>query len=294
MSALETETALIFDCEGEPVVGILHSPQAASRAGRGAGSTLGVVIIVGGPQYRVGSHRQFVLLARHLAAAGLPVLRFDCRGMGDSPGAARDFEHIDADIRCGIDELIARCPGVTGVVLVGLCDAASAAMMYGHTDSRVAGMALLNPWARSTGTLAKTYLKHYYFRRFLQSDFWKSVFTGGFSLRRSAADLIRNVRHALVPGASKGGATPVARAPFQQRMLEGMKSFRRPTLLIVSGRDLTAAEFLGLVGASAEWGRVMNSAAVTRHDLADADHTCSRRVWRDEVAERVIQWIRAV
>ena len=39
-----------------------------------------MVIVVGGPQYRAGSHRQFTLLARHIAAAGYPVLRFDARG----------------------------------------------------------------------------------------------------------------------------------------------------------------------------------------------------------------------
>jgi uncharacterized protein len=292
MSALET--ALTFECEGEPLVGILHPPAATPSAAAAGEFSAGVVIVVGGPQYRVGSHRQFVLLARHLAAAGLPVLRFDYRGMGDSLGEARDFEQVDADIRGAIDELVARCPAVKRVFLIGLCDAASAAMMYGHTDSRVAGMALLNPWARSSGTLAKTYLRHYYVRRFLQPDFWKSVFRGGFSLRKSAADLIENVQHALRVGDPRRGANPPARAPFQQRMLEGMQGFRRPALLIISGCDLTATEFLGLVGNSPEWDRVMKSAGVTRHDLPEADHTCSRRVWRDEVAERVLQWIRAV
>ena len=52
----------------------------------------GVVIVVGGAQYRVGSHRQFVQMARLLAAAGYPVLRFDFPGMGDSPGAPVAFE----------------------------------------------------------------------------------------------------------------------------------------------------------------------------------------------------------
>jgi alpha/beta superfamily hydrolase len=49
-----------------------------------------VLVIVGGPQYRAGSHRQFTLLARSLAEQGFAVLRFDYRGMGDSTGAMRD------------------------------------------------------------------------------------------------------------------------------------------------------------------------------------------------------------
>src|SRR5258707_6492460 len=52
------EHAFMFDCEGESLVGILSG--AGLPAGRG------VLIVVGGPQYRAGSHRQFTLLARHL------------------------------------------------------------------------------------------------------------------------------------------------------------------------------------------------------------------------------------
>ena len=67
------ERALSLRCNDSWMYGILSLPeQAASR---------GVLIVVGGPQYRVGSHRQFTLLARHLASLRIPVLRFDCRGM---------------------------------------------------------------------------------------------------------------------------------------------------------------------------------------------------------------------
>ena len=42
-----------------------------------------VLVVVGGPQVRAGSHRHFVQLARHLATHGHAVMRFDVRGMGD-------------------------------------------------------------------------------------------------------------------------------------------------------------------------------------------------------------------
>ncbi len=78
------ERPVLFECEGEQLVGVIALPELR-RA-------IAVLVVVGGPQYRAGSHRQFVLLARRLAAAGFPVLRFDYRGMGDSTGAARTFE----------------------------------------------------------------------------------------------------------------------------------------------------------------------------------------------------------
>ncbi|MFB1029241.1 MAG: hydrolase 1, exosortase A system-associated, partial [Thauera sp.] len=77
------EIAQIFPCEGEELIGILALPETAV-------TRLGVLVVVGGPQYRVGSHRQFVLLARALAKSGVPCMRFDYRGMGDATGEMRD------------------------------------------------------------------------------------------------------------------------------------------------------------------------------------------------------------
>ncbi|MGB0712180.1 MAG: hydrolase 2, exosortase A system-associated, partial [Gammaproteobacteria bacterium] len=103
------------------LVGMLH------RGGEDD-APLGVVVVVGGPQYRVGSHRQFVLLARDLAGAGIPVMRFDYNGMGDSEGGSAHFEACGGDIRAAVDALVEGCPSLGGVVLWGLCDGASAAM----------------------------------------------------------------------------------------------------------------------------------------------------------------------
>ena len=58
-----TESVLMFGCEGEVLLGIVSEPSGGTVA-----PSAGVVIVVGGPQYRAGSHRQFVLLARALAS----------------------------------------------------------------------------------------------------------------------------------------------------------------------------------------------------------------------------------
>ena len=55
----------------------MHTPEGAAKKHA-------VVIVVGGPKYGVGSHRQFVTTARYVAAAGYPVLRFDYPSKGDS------------------------------------------------------------------------------------------------------------------------------------------------------------------------------------------------------------------
>jgi len=91
------EEAITFACAGDSLVGVLATPEPASQA------DVAVLIVVGGPQVRAGSHRQFTLLARHLAAAGYAALRFDVRGMGDSTGDLKSFEHITPDIGAAID-----------------------------------------------------------------------------------------------------------------------------------------------------------------------------------------------
>src|SRR6185436_4940612 len=213
------ERPVLFDCEGERLVGIVAVPEAASR--------VAVLVIVGGPQYRAGAHRQFVDLSRRLAAAGIPAMRFDYRGMGDSTGVARTFEDCGPDIAAAIDALMANCPEVAHVVLWGLCDAASAALDYWQSarDSRVAAMALLNPWVRSEATLAKAHVKHYYAQRLLAKEFWAKLFSGGVAPVEALRAFARNLARAW---SRPHGASDRANQSFQDRMAAGLRAFPGP------------------------------------------------------------------
>ena len=66
-TAAISEECFLLTCADDRLPAILHRPEVTARTG--------VVIVVGGRQNRVGSHRQFVLLARALAAAGYATLR---------------------------------------------------------------------------------------------------------------------------------------------------------------------------------------------------------------------------
>lgn len=253
------EKALVFDCGTDRLVGILHAPASDARP-------LGVLIVVGGPQYRAGSHRQFVLMARALAAAGYPVLRFDHRGIGDSDGAPRSFENLDDDVRAGVDALHAEVPALRGSVIFGLCDAASAALMYCRRDPRLVGLVLANPWVHSEAGAAKAYVKHYYARRLLQPGFWRKVIAGEFDAAGSLRDLFAKLRASM-----SGSSAP--RGSFRERMLDGFAGFPGPVLLQVSGRDLTAAEFMDLCQSDARWRAALERRNVALRRYEDADHT---------------------
>lgn len=283
----EDEQVVGFDCDRERIWGVLSRPRQSSLPHRTA-----VLIVVGGPQYRVGSHREFVLLARALAQAGFPALRFDYRGMGDSDGERRDFTRAGPDIRAALDALSRACPEVDRFVIWGLCDAASAALMYVSTDSRVTGVVAANPWVRSDASLAATRIRHYYLGRFASREFWAKLLRGGVDWRASAGALMGSVRAAF--GARAGERGTARASSFQDAMARGLAAFRGRMLLILSGNDITAREFTTFTAASPSWRGLLQRPNVARHELPDADHTFSRRQWLDEVQVQTVAWLHAL
>ncbi|MBS0508540.1 MAG: hydrolase 1, exosortase A system-associated [Proteobacteria bacterium] len=275
------ERTVQIDGQGFEMLGILSLPGVDTPR-----RSTAVVIVVGGAQYRVGSHRQFVLLARRLAAAGYPVLRFDLPGMGDSPGEAPSFEDTAPHLAAAVD-VVARSADTRSVVLWGLCDGASASLLYlqAGQDPRVAGVALLNPWVRSKAGLARTHVKHYYRQRLLQREFWRKLAGGGvgWAAVRGLWTNLRAMRR-----------TALAPLSFQERMAFGYQAFEGKILLILSQRDLTAQEFIEQASTHPWWQGALERPAVTRHDLVDADHTCSQPGQQQQLEDLTLAWLAGV
>ncbi|WP_018880112.1 hydrolase 1, exosortase A system-associated [Thioalkalivibrio sp. ALE9] len=285
-----SERAVVFRVGEEELLGILHPGAEGARRG--------VLIAVGGPQYRVGSHRQFLLLARHLAAQGIPVFRFDFRGMGDSSGRQRTFKEVHDDMRAAMDTFSAEAPEMREVVIWGLCGAASAGLFYAWRDDRVAGLVLVNPWVRTSDGLARAYLKTYYLQRLASRDFWTGALRGRLNPWNSAKSLAGMARAALRPRATGSSAHDTGpdtdHGPLPERMAAGWKRFQGPILVILSGDDLTAAEFRDVATNAPVWNGLLQESRVTLHDLPDANHTFSRREWRDQVAKWTHDWVRGL
>jgi len=277
------ETPLVISCGEERLAAVLH-------AGR-PDATVGVVIVVGGPQYRVGAHRQFVMMARRMAAGGFPVLRFDCRGMGDSEGEPRSFEQLDEDVRAALDCFASEAPSVTKLILLGLCDAASASLMYVERDDRVTGLVLLNPWARTEQGEAQSYLRHYYLQRLFQRSFWAKVMSGRFNPFQSARQLGSTLSTARKGGTDGEQGGSEREINFIDRMLAGFAAFSGPVLMLISGKDLTAQEFVDLTTRVRQWRRLIRRENVRLTELGQADHTLSRQEDLDRACHSIVRWL---
>ncbi len=142
------ETAHVF---GADLTGIIHHPADGPTV------PVGVILLNAGLVHRIGPFRAYVTLARALAAAGIPVLRYDQSGVGDSPilpAAAPRRRKIETDAAMA---LLTQHTGVTRFVLAGICSGADDAFHLSKDDPRVAGFALFDGLAYRTKSF---WLKH--------------------------------------------------------------------------------------------------------------------------------------
>jgi exosortase A-associated hydrolase 1 len=274
--------SLTIDTDDNTLSAIYHPGDAAAK--------FAVLIIVGGPQYRVGSHRHFVALARQLAGNGIPTLRFDAAGMGDSDGKNGDFERLDGNIHAAIDLLMAQSTSLQGVVLWGLCDGASAALLYAPTDRRVDAVVMVNPWLENDQAQAHSQLWGYYLKRLCSLGLWKKLLTGNVNLSRGVGELGSTM--SAVVQTSDAVTRPVD--SYQQRMLSAMQRLDCPMLLLLSGEDLTAAEFERQFYNHTPWQRAQRGKQILVQRHAQADHTFSTRAWKHWAATVSADFVRSI
>lgn len=288
------EIPIVFDCEGNELIGMMHVPDEIKTRGV-------VAIVAGGPQYRGGVGRLQVQLARQLAAAGTPMLRFDYRGLGDSEGDFRGFQEVEADFRSAIDTFLAHVPGMNEVVLWGGCDAAAGIMINAWKYPEVTGLMIGNPWVHTEETGNAVTVKHHYAKRIKEWDFWLKVLRGHYNPFPALATVGRTVLARLrqklsarpkQTAAGDAALTDNRALPFVTRMRIGMSRFHGDVLLLMSGRSLVSKEFDELVASDAGWQQAMATPRhVARHDMPDADQTYSSVASRREVIAIAQQWL---
>jgi hypothetical protein len=125
----------------------------------------------------------------------------------------------------------------------------------------------------------------------MEREFWLKLARG-----QVGAGAMRRFAGSMGRALSRGSDTPAesaARAvPFQHRMAIAWKDFAGRILLLLSGDDYTAKEFLEFVAINPAWRGALTRAGVERKDLAHADHTFSNKLAREQAEALTVAWLR--
>ena len=212
---------IAFPCEGDTLVGTLDDA---------AGAT-GLLIVSGGNELRCGAHRGMALLAAELAAAGVPVFRFDRRGIGDSEGANHGYEDSGPDIVAAVRTFRTLAPQVNRVVGFGNCDAATALAFF-HREAGIDALVLANPWVGDEGDAMPpaSAIRSHYADRLRDPRQWLRALSGGVNIGKA----IRGLRKASAKAGEPSN-------PIAARMSVAMVD--TPRTILLAQRDNTAIRF---------------------------------------------------
>jgi len=171
------EEVVGFTADKVPLVGNVVLPARAARTG--------VLMAHGWSGYRSGPHGLLTSLARELAAAGYPTLRFDFRGRGESggDGLRSSLVTMADDLVAASEWFTARC-NLTGIVYLGLCSGGNVTIGTLKRLPQARGLVLLSVYPFSDGDafgrdVHRTW--HYggvYLRKALQGETWTRLFRG--------------------------------------------------------------------------------------------------------------------
>ncbi len=272
------EQGMVYPVKNHLTVGILH-------AGHELTST-GVLFVVGGRQYRVGAHRQFVLLARSLAKEGFPVFRFDLCGMGDSEGDPQHFLEMASDLDSALAAFRAYAPSVKRIVIWGLCDGATGATTALTSLTGVSGVMMVNPWVTTNSGAAKVRIKHYYRYRLVSSFFWGKLIKGKVDIKGSSKTLLDAIK--LVILNSIRGRAPATGLP--EIVFDAIEKFEGLVSIVISDKDLTALEFHDKYND--RYGNSSNKQPRFNIVRVDADHTFSGEGQHAMLDEMTLDFVR--
>lgn len=208
---------LSFMCEGAALGATLDA----------ASGKTGVIIVTGGTQTRIGSHRMFERLAAALAAEGYSCFRFDRRGVGDSEGADPDFRGNAPDLEAAVAAFRSECPTLDRIVGFGLCDGATSLALFGKAAG-IDAIILANPWLVETeaGAPPAAAIKQHYRDRLMSVEGWKKLLSGSMSYSKVWSGLMK-----IAAPAAEGLGGEVA-ASLKERPL--------PVTMLLARKDNTA------------------------------------------------------
>jgi len=225
----------------------------------GASGATGLLMVTGGGQTRVGSHRMYERLAKALSENDIPCFRFDRRGVGDSDGEDPGFRGSGPDIAAAARAFRAAVPGLERIIGFGLCDGASALALFGK-DAGLDGIVLVNPWLveAEADSPPPAAIRRHYRQRLLSREGWRKILTGAVDYRKVFKGL-------------KKISEAEDRSPLAQDIARALRTSGLRSWLILCEGDATA------VAAEAELKRPVFKGLIEGRETVPSDsHTFAR------------------
>ena len=289
--------------------GVLHAPQG------GANTDTAVLLLSPGVKMRVGPGRIYCTLTERLVALGLPVLRFDFHGLGDSEGELTEellkdvYNHIEVgrfvDDTIDAMDWMSREHGTRRFILSGLCGGAITGLLTAQRDSRVAGLLALaiTPVLASRSAAPVLYMtsgqmadiRRTYLTKLLSPRAWLRLFafrsdyrvlwrtmTAPFKAKLQSKDA-----SATTPPPESGNANPLFPPAFFSMM-----DSRRPILMIFGGSDRLLWEFEEKFAARHQPRLTAGPQCYEVHTIKAANHVLSFEPWQEEMLNTSTTWLR--
>jgi pimeloyl-ACP methyl ester carboxylesterase len=303
-----SEPVVFQNQQGLRLFGILHTPPVP------AGSDLAVVLLSPGIKMRVGPARLYRGLTTLLTGMGLPVLRFDFAGLGDSEGAlteelVRDvYNHIEVgrfvqDAIDAMDWMEDHC-GTRRFIFAGLCGGAVTGLLAGSKDPRVAGLLALGitPVLASQAADPSLYLtagqlrqlREGYYAKLRDPRAWLRLLTFQSDYKVMWKSVARPIRPPGPATAADAAAAPQwdNASPLFPPAFFSMLETKRPMLLIFGGSDRLQWEFEEKFVARHSEKLKELPPLYDVHVIEHANHVLSFVEWQREMLATAEQWFK--
>ena len=228
---------LSFACAGAELAASLD--EAAGRTG--------LLLVTGGSQTRIGSHRMYERLTKVLAGQDYPCMRYDRRGVGDSEGEDPGFRGSGPDLAAAAAAFRRESPDLERVIGFGLCDGATALALFG-AEAGLDGLILVNPWLveAASGEPPPAAIRAHYRRRLLSLEGWKKILSGAVDYRK----LLKGLRRISAKEEASSLALAAASALAAGRMRAWAIFAEGDATAIAAQQELKAPAFKDLIEGS--------------------------------------------
>lgn len=266
-----------FSYRNDTLMGMVHSGAPDHL------SSTGLVILNGGPQYRIGPHRQYLRLARKASEIGMSCFRFDWAGEGDSEGIKTDIQERGEQLKAAIQAFKTAEPHVKNIIFYGLCEGASIALLNHPDIDQCVGIILANPWIDDDKIQAQSQLKNYYGRRLFSKAFWQRVFKGEWKWKNSTRTASQTLKTSLASQGDQSLSHAMAKA-----------AATCPSILYISSEfDDTRQAFDHALNKDPLWQKARQAGQWQDVYIEGSDHIFSTTQSHAQLEEACINYLKA-